>query len=253
MYCLLPLAMAAPPAPGPIPIPEVRKVLNAFVHAAEENAAKTQGKHHGDALTDYYMRRAAKAALAEKVSPRAYLMALGVAFDHTSLLRKNPIIGRVLAQIESDADRKHRLQVIGDPKLRNREDWVMHFAISAALTAYVGPETAEQLGITKEMWDARGTSGFSFADLAADYTGIELALAVLSPEAKSKERLQWLADHFEGEQFLPRIDDLEDGISMKRFTEKYGDIRDARFLKATAAIRERVRAAPGIKQLSHAD
>ena len=51
----------------------------------------------------------------------------------------------------------------------------MRFAISAALTAHSGAERAKQVGVAKEFLDALGSSGFSFADLAADYAGIASA------------------------------------------------------------------------------
>ena len=79
----------------------------------------------------------------------------------TLFLRKNPVLRPFLAELETDAERQRRLKSIGRPCLRGREDWSLHFAISAALTARLGAEAAERLGIAKELWDARGDSGFS--------------------------------------------------------------------------------------------
>ena len=242
-------AAEAPPATEALPIAEIRKVVGAVVRAAEENIVRKQGQLSGDALADFYVRRAAAAAVADKASSRAFLSALGVVLDHTNLLRSNPLMGRVLSQIEDDDERRRRLRVLGQPHLRGRSDWLLHFSIAAALTAQLGPESAEQLSIAKELWDAKGTSGFSFGDLAADYAGIEFALALLSDSETAPQRLRLLAEQFRGDDYLDKNADLEEGISLDRFTQKYGNARDPRFLEKTKAIRERVRKAPGLARL----
>ena len=93
------------------------------------------------------------------------------------------------------------------------------------------------------MLDAQGTSGFSFADLAADYAGIELAKRLLAE--KGELRLGELVETFKGDDFLPKLDDLEDGLPWKAFVEKYGDTSDPRFLRHCEAIRARVLKCPG--------
>jgi hypothetical protein len=176
LLCLLPVCLSAdPPAGDALPVAGTRKVIATMVRAAEENGARGKGSLSGDALTDHYVRRAASTAAAEKVPARAFLLALGVVFDDTGLLRHNLILGRVLAQLETADERKQRLRVLGTPTLRRRHDWIMHFSIAAALTAQLGPESAEQLSIAKELLDSNGGSGFSFGDLAADYAGIAFA------------------------------------------------------------------------------
>jgi hypothetical protein len=241
----LPLCLGlADPARPDFPAEEVRKVVAAVVAAAEENAAEKKLK--GDALADFYVRRAAAAARAKNLSARAFLLALGVTVDDTRLLRNHFITRPYLTRAESDAERARRLRSLGDPSLRNRHDWLLHFCISAALTAQVGPEAAEQIGITKELLDARGSSGFSFGDLAADFAGIAFARAVLRDAAAGKQPLRALATSFRGTDYLPPVNDLEEGLSMQKFLDKYGGVKDERFLKAAAAIRARVAKAPGL-------
>ena len=53
--------------------------------------------------------------------------------------------------------------------------------------------------------------GFSFADLAADYAGIALALDLMKSSDVGKDRLAILGRRFKGSDFLPEIGDLEDG------------------------------------------
>ena len=242
---LLPLILVLSPAARqpaeakrpPVSTEEVRGVVAAIVKAAEDDAAKGDKRLHGDALLDYYVRRAAATAREQKVSPRAFLVALGLALDDTDLLRKNPLARSYLAKLESDAERARRLKLLGEPTLRKRHDWALHFAISAALTALFGDEQAERIGVGKELWDAHGKSGFSFADLAADLAGIEFARGSL---AEGERRLREIAEKFEGDKILPAVGDLEDGLPWETFVEKYGGVDDERFRKHVEAIRRRV-------------
>ena len=56
--------------------------------------------------------------------------------------------------------------------LRQRQDFALHFLISAVIAAEAGTPLADAVGLWKELADARrGGSGFSFNDLAADRAG----------------------------------------------------------------------------------
>ena len=56
--------------------------------------------------------------------------------------------------------------------LRQRQDFTLHFLISAVIAAEAGTPLADAVGLWKELADARrGGSGFSFNDLAADRAG----------------------------------------------------------------------------------
>jgi hypothetical protein len=226
-------------------VEETKTVVAAVVKAAEENAAKGQDKLDGDALADFYVRRAAVAARDSEVSPKAFLLALGVALDDSDLLRKNILLSRVLRQIESDQERNKRLKVLGNPTLRKRHDWLLHFAVSAALTSQLGTDVAEQIGIAKELSDSRGGSGFSFADLAADYSGVAFAQRLLDKEQAGKKMLAAVADGFKGDDFLPTLDALEDGLPAAKLQEKYGKVDDPRFIKRCEGVRELVKQSPG--------
>lgn len=229
-----------------VDIQATRAVLSAIVRAAEANARKQRSGWQGDSLGDQYVRAAAEAAAKAK-SARPFLVAMGVAVDDSNLLRKNFLLRSFLTQIEPDTERQKRLRVLGKPSLRKRNDWMLHFWISAALTAQAGPAVAEQFGIAKELMDARGSSGFSFADLAADYAGIALAQALLADDDEGMRRLRTMASEFRGVDYLPAIDDLEDGLTQAQFEKKYGSISDPRFLEARAAIKTRVEKATGTR------
>jgi hypothetical protein len=229
-----------------IPVAEARRVVAAVVRAAEGAPAA-----RGDDLADLCVRRAAAAAAEEGISPRGFLLGLGVALDSTDQLRNNPLTRPLVTRVESDQERRRRLQSLGKPTLRGRHDWLLHFAASAALAAHLGPEAAEGAGLAKELLDARGGSGFSFADLAADFAGVSLARRLLSADEPNRISLRELARRFRGADFFPRVDDLEEGLSWRRFTEKYGGPSDPRFVRQAEEIRHRLRrrrgaAAPGV-------
>ena len=59
--------------------------------------------------------------------------------------------------------------------LRGRHDLAQHFSISAATAAEGGSPLSHLVGLAKELSDADGGSGFSFADMLANRAGIRLA------------------------------------------------------------------------------
>lgn len=225
-----------------IPVNDVRRIVAAVVSAAEHNnAARCQWQ--GDGLANYYVRSAAAVAAQENLAPRAFLLALGVSLDQTNVLRGNPFTRGYLKQLESDEDRARRLKLLGTPSLKGRADWLQHFAVCAALTVQTDAKTAEQIGILKELNDSFGKSGFSFADLAANDAGIAFAEKLLACP-QPRQLLAGLAKDFRGEEYLPFMDDLEDGLPWEQLLERYGGPTDPRFLKACAAVRHCVRQLP---------
>lgn len=239
----------APEPNAQVPLAEVRRVIASLVQTAEENRAQANPLA-GDELADHYVRQAANFTAKEKLSSRAYLVALGIALDPTDQLRGNRLTRWFLKQVEPDAERTRRLKALGKPTLKGREDWLAHFAVSASLTAYIGPLLAEKVGIGKELRDARGSSGFSFADLAADNAGICFARTLLNPGRDVQRTLANIAANFRGDAHMPQMNDLEDGVSWGELTRKYGDLNDPRFTQACQSVRDRVEKLPLFKNLS---
>ena len=104
------------------------------------------------------------------------------------------------------------------------------------MTASSGPEATELLGIAKELQDALGPSGFSFADLGADYAGIALAKHLLA----RPDRLADIAKGFRAEDYLPSLGDLEEGIPLQALSQKYGDPGSETFRAACRSVRDRI-------------
>ncbi len=241
---LLSAVPAAPKASLPVPIAGARTVVAAIVEAAKHNASQATPRK-GDELTAYYVRTAAAAArkLPEAERASAFLLGIGVALDTAALLRKNPVTGNLWNKVESEKERAARLKVIGEPTVHGRHDLTQHFVVSAALTASHGPRAAETAGLLKEMLDAEGGSGFSFADLASDLAGIAFAEQVL----RSPARLAQLEKGFVVRDYAPSPRGLVEGLTSADFERRYGSLTDKRFRAALEALRKQVRALPGHK------
>lgn len=224
----------------------VRAVVRAVTKRATQLAANEKTRPKGDELTAEYMKAAAAAATAleEKRQARAFLLGLGIALDDSTILRDKPVIKKLVLAAEPEDDRKARLEVLGKPTLRGRRDLCQHFAVSATLTEMFGAAAAEFAGLSKELADMKGTSGFSFVDLVADLAGIELATAV----TKEPKRLAELAKGFVAEDYLPDFAPFPEGFTEAAFKKKYSGTDDERFKTELDGVRKAVRAVPAFRK-----
>jgi hypothetical protein len=219
----------------------IRAVVKAIVSRAEENSklpANDPKKLSQDALTGEYLRVAAEVAagLDEKYRTDAFLIGTGIALDHSPLLRTNLLTRGVCAPIESEDETKARLAVLGSPTIRDRRDLCQHYVVSMALTAMLGAEGAEIAGMTKELLDMKGTSGFSFIDLTADYAGVELAKRIIKEPARFKA----YAKGFQFDQHFPDLKGLREGFNEEQFKKEFRSTSDAKFKAVIDDIRSRI-------------
>jgi len=251
--------LVAAPEPAAEPLVEnARTVLAAIIEAAKKNkelplrtdaGAKEPFRRTKDDLTAYYFRAAATAA--QKVPAEhqagAFLLALGIGLDDDELMRKNPVTHLLWLKVESDAERKKRLEVIGEATVQGRHDLCQHFVVSCALTVQLGAKNAETAGIVKELLDSRdGGSGFSFCDLSADLAGVTFAKQVLAaPKSLAKvEKSFVVADY----TLSPK--GLQDSLTRDEFIKEYGGVSDKRFQEKFEGLRGDVLALPGFKEKS---
>lgn len=214
-----------------------RRVLGAVTQSAAALGAGA-GRIDGDKLTQRYVRAAAAAANREQKAVRvqAFFLALAIAIDRADTLRGYPVLGDYVRTIESDRERDARLKVLGKPTMRGRVDLGQHFFFSAAILALTGESSAEAAGLTKELRDSRGGSGFSFSDWCADLAGIALSKRVRD----GGMRLSDLAEKFTVMDYLPDIDGLRDNLPERDFVASFGGVSDARFKTVDADIRRRI-------------
>jgi hypothetical protein len=246
-----------PPEPAPRDklVDGARVVVAAIVKAAEKNQAlpdrSTPGtappfRRSGDALTEYYVREAAVAAGAlprDEAAP-AFLVGASVALDTADLFRRNPVTGSLWRTIESNEERERRLKVLGLPTVCNRHDSCQHMFDSAALVAVRGVAAAELAGVLKELLDSqKGGSGFSFADLASDMSGVAFGQWVLADPT----RLAKLSESFLVADFAVPPDGLVEGLTYEQFARRFGSVGDQRFRDEQDKLRKRVRELPAYR------
>ena len=126
--------------------------------------------------------------------------------------------------------------------LLGRNDLAKHFLVSAALTVSGGSGFANLLGIFKEMDDAQGGSGFSFADLAADQAGVKLAGIAMSSSQQARLLQQRMSGVTKETEYMPRVDHLPEGIMELEFKRIYRDLDSKTYQMAEKEIERRIAA-----------
>lgn len=235
-----PMAPAVTLLPGQTREQAIRRVLKGIAIRAADNAAKPAAERlTKDELTVMLVKTAADLALAEEESMQApaFAVALGIGLDDSTILRNNPLTKGLCEVVESNEEFAARTKAVGTASLHGRRDLAQHFAVSCALAELVGLELARQAGLAKELRDMSGTSGFSFADLAVDYAGVELVERLKA----DKLLLSRVRQSFEVNRFVPDVKDLEEGLNATAFAAKFGGVTDARFRAESAKLRERVK------------
>jgi hypothetical protein len=125
--------------------------------------------------------------------------------------------------------------------LRGREDFSMHFLVSAVLAAEGGGRLADAIGLYKEISDSRGGSGFSFNDIAADRAGTRFGqIAANEPKRLQAELAKGVTD----EDFMPGVADLPEFLSEAEFKATYGGIGAPAYERMKADIERRVASRP---------
>jgi len=165
---------------------------------------------------------------------RAALLTLTFYANHRSLAKLVP-----QARMLPAAPPRHVL-------LAGRADLPRHFLVSATLVTESTHPLAQAIGLHKELSDARGGSGFSFNDMAANLAGVRLGrLAQAQPQ-----RLQaWLAAGVDEAQILPRVDDLPEHLPEAEFVRRFGGVDGKNYRRTMAQIEARVAALPALPRL----
>ena len=138
------------------------------------------------------------------------------------------------------AARRWRLPPRWRLTLAGRDDFPLHFIISAALAVEGGGPLADAIGVFKEVLDAGDGSGFSFNDIAADQAGRRFGqLATRAPD-----RLLALASGATDADLLPDVTDLPEFIRAAEFKARYGSLGSPAYQQQLADIEARLNAMP---------
>lgn len=129
-------------------------------------------------------------------------------------------------------------------RLQRRQDLAQHLASIASITASAGADVAAMLSTTKEAYDARYRSGFSFSDLTANTVGVKLA-SIGTKNSTTAKRLQTRFMQVKTEsEYMPTVGNSRDGISEADFTELYQDRNSPQYLERMDEINELVLSTP---------
>ena len=176
---------------------------------------------------------------------RALTTGLAKALDPSDTLGRFPLTARAFRDLESEADAQARRAAIGEPTLRGRNDRLLHFVVSAALTSLLSEGAAWMAGVAKELADLRASDRFSVGDLLADRAGIVFARR-LSTGDRGKN-LAWTGASFSGEAVVPPDAGLPDRMSSVEFEATFGSVTDPRFAKLRDELVAAVEALPYLR------
>jgi hypothetical protein len=108
--------------------------------------------------------------------------------------------------------------------LRGRRDLAQHFIYSAIIAQLSSTEFSANAGELKEILDSsKGGSGFSFADLLADNTGIAFANVLTKNRQSATQSQSLLAAMTRKDTFFPYTHDLPEGLSQAKFKLIFND------------------------------
>ncbi|NRA71363.1 MAG: hypothetical protein HRU24_10085 [Gammaproteobacteria bacterium] len=128
--------------------------------------------------------------------------------------------------------------------LRGRQDILLHFLYSAFLEQIGDGNIGVKIGEVKELFDSnKGGSGFSFADLAADKTGVKFA-EILTDDDSAGHAVAMLANITQESVFFPIIIDLPEGFSEQAFNQQYGGVNAQPYQAMMSEIDARIARLP---------
>lgn len=120
--------------------------------------------------------------------------------------------------------------------VQGRHDLSIHLIVSAAITSLADSKLAALIGLEKEVEDSVDGSGFSFADLAADYAGIRLAETATASRAEAMRVQQLLAKVHSATLYMPDIQSLPQAMAETEFAQRYQHTQSERYQQTLAQI-----------------
>lgn len=122
-------------------------------------------------------------------------------------------------------------------RLQRRQDLAQHLVSIAAITAAAGADLAQMLSTTKEAYDARYRSGFSFSDLAANTVGVTIA-TIASDSLTARLIQERLANLQNESDYMPVVGSNRDGLSESDFNAIYQNRNSVEYQQRLAEIQK---------------
>jgi len=124
--------------------------------------------------------------------------------------------------------------------LKGREDLAKHYLLSAAINALLDTKWSSAIGLSKELKDADGGSGFSFVDLMADMAGNKLA-TVMQSERRAGIVQARVVKMMSEDEIMGDIEQLQEGLSAAEFRVEYGNSGSEEYVTVVREINRRLR------------
>ncbi len=131
-----------------------------------------------------------------------------------------------------------------EARLFRRQDLAQHLVSIAAITASAGADLAQMLSTTKEAYDARYRSGFSFSDLTANSVGVTMAQLATSSSETAKIMQDRLANLQNESDYMPEVGNNRDGLSETDFNAMYTDRSSPQYAQRLAEIQTLIDSRP---------
>jgi superfamily II DNA/RNA helicase len=123
-------------------------------------------------------------------------------------------------------------------RLHKRQDLAQHVTSAAAITASFGSPIAEMISSTKEIYDARFGSGFSFSDLTANTVGIKLARLMTETPTRALAMQLRLSEVKSELDYMPSVGSNNDGIREEKFIDIYRGRDGKQYLQKISEIND---------------
>lgn len=152
----------------------------------------------------------------------------------------NPAFARAIG-LEPEYGQEEKIKLT----LQGRRDLALHFLYSIALDQISESDIGLNVGEFKEVLDsAKGGSGFSFADLAADKAGLAFSSYAMSGEDAARATQLMVNGNANENVFFPDVSDLPEGLDEQRFKRRYGSVQSEAYLRQEAKIDARIENLP---------
>ena len=165
---------------------------------------------------------------------RSLLQALAIYVSNEDL---SQLVGETMA---AEVPRAKFIEV----RLQRRQDLAQHVSSIAAISALAGAELAKFLSTTKEAYDARYRSGFSFSDLTANTVGVTLSNYLTANSASAIEMQRRLSKILTESDYMPEVGNNRDGISETDFNAIYIDRNSTEYNQRLEEIQSLIDARP---------
>lgn len=175
----------------------------------------------------------------------AALMALVLYFGHDKF---ELLVGDISNLTVAQRNRRDKLR--NTVTLNGRVDLQKHFMYSVALKLFGNVDASDALGEFKELLDANGGSGFSFADLLADRVGTRFAVLATSNDSDAYRLQQHFGLRVHERSFMPEHIGLPEGIDQATFERTYANTQSQEYKVMIADIDRRL-AATELYRLSY--